>query len=232
MVASERGKNQWTFSPPAESDGHVPVGTVAGAGAAVVVCWAGWGRPRSAWVRAGPASSSWGNPVLGPSGQAWDGSLALAWLHWGSPFGQCGMVGDQTAGCTWGAFGLSSWRGPGGTAQAQLIGSEMGSHRHRFLKMWRRIKWILKTKSVLTWWCKLGRLVSPVLLEQGSPGHDRSPPGRQSLLVQCTTGTSAPPRRLHCPHQSSVPYCTAIHPAVPSAPAWAERETKMIHRKI
>lgn len=67
---------------------------------------------------------------MDPSGQTWGGSLALAWQHRGSPFGPCGMVGDQIAGCTWGAFGLSSWRGLGGTALAPVIGSETGRYRN------------------------------------------------------------------------------------------------------
>jgi len=107
-----------------------PVGTAVGAGAAGVVCWAGWGRPRQAWVPAGPAFSLWGNPAAGPSGQTWGESQALAWERQGSPSVPCGMVGGQTVGCTWGASGLTSWRDPGGTGLAPVIGSETGSHRY------------------------------------------------------------------------------------------------------
>lgn len=70
------------------------------------------------------AFSSWGNPAVDPSDQAWDGSLAPALGHQDSPSGPCGMAGDQTVGRTWGASGPTLGRGPVGTVPVPMIGSE------------------------------------------------------------------------------------------------------------
>lgn len=98
--------------------------TVAGAGAAGVVCWAGWGVHHWAGVQAVAAFSSLGNSAADPSGQTWGENLVLAWEPQGSPVAPCGTVEGRIAGCTLGAFGLTSWRGPVGTGLAPATGSE------------------------------------------------------------------------------------------------------------
>lgn len=76
-----------------------------------------------------PAFSSWGNQAVDRSGLTWDESLAPAWEHQDSPFGKCGLVENQIAGCTLEVSGLTSLRGPGGTVLVPMIGSEIGRHR-------------------------------------------------------------------------------------------------------
>lgn len=53
IVTSERLNSQGVVAGHSR---HAPVGTGAGAEAACVVCWAGWGPPLMAWVQAEPAS--------------------------------------------------------------------------------------------------------------------------------------------------------------------------------
>lgn len=89
---------------------------------------------------------------MDPSDQASGGNLALAWGHQGSLSVPCVMLGDRTAGCTWGASDPTSPRAPGGTGLAPVIGSETGSHI-LFLKnaapQTKIIKHHLKTKNVI-----------------------------------------------------------------------------------